>query len=906
MTFQLNGKEFSEKPRAGQCLRTFLRELGHFGVKKGCDAGDCGACTVLIDGEPVHSCLIPAFRANGHAVTTIEGLAPDGGTHPMQQAFLDAQAFQCGFCTAGMILTCASLNQAQRQDLGASLKGNLCRCTGYRAIEDALNGKHNVEDAAAGTAFGRSLPAPAGPQVVRGAARYTFDTAMEGTLHIKMLRSPYPHAKILSIDKTAALAVPGVHAVLTFEDAPDRLFSTARHERAWMDPDDTRVLDNVVRFVGQKVAAVVAESEAAAEKGCRHIEVDYDILADVVDPAQAIASGAPLLHGGKTPEQRVSNAQRNIVAETHGEYGDVANALAQSAVTYEGTFTTQRVQHAALETHGGLAWVDATGILNVRSSTQTPFLTRRALADIFDLAPDKVRVFCERVGGGFGGKQEMFVEDILALAALKTGRPVKLELTREEQFISTSTRHPMRVTVKAGADGSGQLTALQLDVLSNTGAYGNHAGPVLFHACSESLGVYNCPNKKVDAVVAYTNTVPSGAFRGYGLPQTLFAVEAAIDELAKGLGISPFEIRRRNIIKPGDPMRSPPGSAHTDVLYGSYGLDQCLDLVERAMQADGPNIELSADWLTGDGIALTMIDTVPPDGHIADARISLREDGGFELVVGTAEFGNGTSTVHRQIAASVLATTVDQIRLLQSDTAHGGHDTGAYGSTGTFVAGRATQAAAENLAGDLRIFASTLTKMDPDSCVLENDSVICGKQRVSFAQLSEAARAQGQTLSASGTSEGTPRSVAFNVQGFRVAVNKGTGEIKVLKSVHAADAGRVANPMQCRGQVEGGVAQSLGATLYEEMVIDAGGRVTNPQFRDYHLPSFADIPRTEVFFADTTDTLGPMGAKSMSESPYNPVAAALGNALADATGIRFTAVPFKPDRLWPLLQKKFG
>jgi CO/xanthine dehydrogenase Mo-binding subunit len=429
---------------------------------------------------------------------------------------------------------------------------------------------------------------------------------------------------------------------------------------------------------------------------------------------------------------------------------------------------------------------------------------------------------------------------------------------------------------------------------------------VLFHACGESLGVYNCPNKKVDAVVAYTNTVPSGAFRGYGLPQTLLAVEAAIDELAKGLGISPYEIRRRNIIKPGDPMRSPPGSGHTDVLYGSYGLDQCLDLVERAMQADGPNIELSDDWLIGDGIALTMIDTVPPDGHIADARISLREDGGFELTVGTAEFGNGTSTVHRQIAATALATTVDQIRLLQSDTAHGGHDTGAYGSTGTFVAGRATQAAAENLAEDIKVLASTATKINPDECVLENDSAVCGKQRVSFAQLAESARAQGRTLVATGTSEGTPRSVAFNVQGFRVALNKGSGEIKILKSVHAADAGRVANPMQCRGQIEGGVAQSLGATLYEEMVIDDGGRVVNPQFRDYHLPSFADIPGTEVFFADTTDALGPMGAKSMSESPYNPVAAALGNALADATGIRFTAVPFKPDRLWPLLQEKFG
>jgi putative selenate reductase molybdopterin-binding subunit len=400
--------------------------------------------------------------------------------------------------------------------------------------------------------------------------------------------------------------------------------------------------------------------------------------------------------------------------------------------------------------------------------------------------------------------------------------------------------------------------------------------------------------------------VPSGAFRGYGLPQTLFAVEAAIDELAKGLGISAYEIRRRNIVKPGDPMLSPPGPGHTDVFYGSYGLDQCLDLVERAMQTEAPKITLSGDWLIGDGIALTMIDTVPPDGHLADARISLREDGGFELVVGTAEFGNGTSTVHRQIAATALATTVDQIRLLQSDTAHGGHDTGAYGSAGTFVAGRATQAAAENLANDFRAFAATATKTNPDACVLENDSAVCGGQRLSYVQLAEAAHARGQALSATGTSAGTPRSVAFNVQGFRVAVNKGTGEIKILKSVHAADAGRVANPMQCRGQIEGGVAQSLGATLYEEMVIDDDGRVVNPKFRDYHLPSFADIPRTEVLFADTTDTLGPMGAKSMSESPYNPVAAALGNALADATGIRFTAVPFKPDRLWPLLHEKFG
>ena len=906
MSFEVNGKEFSQSPRAGQCLRTFLRQLGHFGVKKGCDAGDCGACTVLLDGEPVHSCLIPAFRAEGHAVTTIEGLAPDGDVHPMQQAFLDAQGFQCGFCTAGMILTCASLNQAQRQDLGASLKGNICRCTGYRSIEDALNGKTNIEDAAAGTAFGRSLPAPAGPKVVSGAERYTFDVAPEGLLHIKMLRSPHPHARIISIDASVALAIPGVHAVLTHEDAPDRLFSTARHEKDWMDPEDTKVLDDVVRFIGQKVAAVVAETESAAEEGCRQLEVDYEILPAVIDPAQAIAPGAPVIHGDKTTKQRISNAARNIAAETHGEFGDVAAALAQAAVTYQGTFTTQRVQHAALETHGGIAWIDADGVLTVRSSTQVPFLTRRTLADLFHLEPEKVRVFCERVGGGFGGKQEMFVEDILALAALKTGRPVKLELTREEQFIATSTRHPMRVTITAGADSDGKLTALQLDVLSNTGAYGNHAGPVLFHSVSESISVYNCPNKKVDGVAAYTNTVPSGAFRGYGLPQSLLAVEAAIDELAKQLGISPFEMRRRNIVKPGDPMLAPPASEYHDVFYGSYGLDQCLDLVERAMAAGAPNPDLSGDWLPGDGIALTMIDTVPPAGHYADCSISLREDGGFDLTVGTAEFGNGTTTVHRQIAASVLATTVERITLKQSDTAHGGHDTGAYGSAGTFVAGRATQAAAEALAAELKAFAASLVGEDPDACSLDNHATVCAGRRTPYAMVAASAKALGKSLNGHGNSVGSPRSVAFNVQGFRVAVNKFTGEVKILKSVHAADAGRIANPMQCRGQIEGGVAQSLGATLYEEMVVDDGGRVVNPKFRDYHLPQFADIPRTEVFFAETSDSIGPMGAKSMSESPYNPVGPAIGNAIANATGIRFTSTPFKPDRLFPALHEKFG
>jgi putative selenate reductase molybdopterin-binding subunit len=532
----------------------------------------------------------------------------------------------------------------------------------------------------------------------------------------------------------------------------------------------------------------------------------------------------------------------------------------------------------------------------VRSSTQVPYLTRDELARVFALDPARVRVFCERVGGGFGAKQEMLVEDIVTLAALRLKRPVRLELTREEQFTAATTRHPMQVYVKLGAKRDGTLTAMELHVVSNAGAYGNHSFAVLEHACSESIAVYRCPHKKVDGFAVYTNTVPAGAFRGYGLPQTNFAVESAIDELARAIGMDAFAFRRRNIIRPGDAMLST-GEAHHDVIYGSYGLDQCLDLVEATLKRDTSEAP-SPEWTVGQGCALTMIDTIPPGGHFSDVRVSLEEDGGYTLTVGTAEFGNGTATVHRQIAASVLDAKPVQIRLLQSDTAHGGYDTGAFGSTGTVVAGRASELAAGALRNKILDFASAQYHAPRVLCVLKGDAVDCGGRLITLTDLHRAAAAAGIALTAQGHSDGTPRSVAFNVQGFRIAVNRISGVIRILKSVQAADAGTIINPMQCRAQIEGGVAQALGAAMFEEVAIDETGRVANPALRNYHLPAFADVPRTEVLFAATSDTLGPFGAKSMSESPYNPVAAALGNAVRDATGVRFTALPLKPDRIF--------
>ena len=597
--------------------------------------------------------------------------------------------------------------------------------------------------------------------------------------------------------------------------------------------------------------------------------------------------GAPVIHD-KGPEARIYNPKCNIAGEVHGDIGDVEKGFAEADVVYEGTYLSHRVQHAHLETHCAIGWLDEAQRLNMRSSTQTPFLTRRALATLFDLDPAKVRVLCERVGGGFGAKQEMLVEDIVALAVFKTGQPVKLEFTREEQFIGATTRHPMRVRIKVGARRDGNLTAMQMHVVSNTGAYGNHSFTVLNHACGECFAVYRCDNKKIDGYAVYTNTVPSGAFRGYGLPQTNFAVKSAMDELARRLGMDPIEFRERNVVHPGDPMISTGSEEGHDVGYGSYGLDQCLALVNDAFERDGGlPPPASADWLVGQGIALGMIDTAPPFGHIAESRAVLREDGGYTLVVGTAEFGNGTSTVHRQIAATVLGATMEAIQVSQSDTDNGGHDTGAFGSTGTVVAGRATQLACLALRDQILDFAAEYGGGARAAWSLVDGAVAGPGKRVGLSELALAACAKGRRLSGEGRSDGTPRSVAFNVQGFRIAVSKRTGAIKILRSVHAADAGHVINPMQCRGQIEGGVAQSLGAALYEEMLIDDTGRVVNPTLRNYHLPQFGDVPRTEVLFADTADTTGPFGAKSMSESPYNPIAAAMGNALFDATGIRF-------------------
>ncbi|MFG6278758.1 molybdopterin cofactor-binding domain-containing protein [Microbacterium sp. 5K110] len=926
MRFEVNGSAVDADPRPGQCARTLLRETGHVEVKKGCDAGDCGACSVLIDGEPTHSCIVPAMRLEGRAITTAAGLAPGDELHPVQEALASGFGFQCGFCTPGMSVTASTLCESDLDDLDRRMKGNLCRCTGYRPIREAIresvlgpvretgpatapNGHPALALARDGSIadagrVGTSVVPEAARRIVQGTEPFTFDEPVPGgpPLVLRVVTSPHAHARITSIDTTAALALPGVVAVFTHLDVPETLYSTGRHEHRTDDPDDTRMLDDVVRHVGQRVAAVVAETAEAADAGCRAVRVEYAVLPAVFDPEDARRPGAPLLHPDRTPEERVMEAGRNVVAGFHtGHGGDIDEALAASHATVTGEWRSSRVTHAALETHGSVGWLDDEGRLVIRSSTQVPFLARNELAHVFGLERDRIRVFANRVGGGFGGKQELFTEDLTALAVLKLGRPVAYEFSRTDQFVRASLRHPMRVRVSLGADAAGTLTAMKIDVLSDTGAYGNHAIGVLFHSCAESTTLYRVPTKWIDAEAVYTNNPPSGAFRGYGLGQVVFAVESAMDALAEKLGMDPFDLRRINAVTEGDPLHPDEDKYEEDLIWGSYGLDQCLDLAQDALRR-GNGVEAPAGWAVGEGMAAAMIATMAPRGHIAHTTATLRPDGTYLLRVGTAEFGNGTSTVHRQIAATVLDASPERLELWAADTDAVRHDTGAFASAGTTVAGKALHGACTVLRRRMIDIAVELAGGDADSAEIVASGILAGDELVPWDRIVAAApetMLDEHGLTADGAEFGDFRSLAFNVHAARVAVDPETGTVKVLQSIQTADAGVVINPAQCRGQIEGGAAQALGGALYEEVMLE-DGVVQNAVFRTYRVPQFADVPDTEVYFAETDDALGPFGAKSMSESPYNPVGAAIGNAVSRALGRRGYELPFSRDRVWRL------
>ncbi|MDQ2681771.1 MAG: xanthine dehydrogenase family protein molybdopterin-binding subunit, partial [Candidatus Eremiobacteraeota bacterium] len=523
------------------------------------------------------------------------------------------------------------------------------------------------------------------------------------------------------------------------------------------------------------------------------------------------------------------------------------------------------------------------------------------LCYLFGLNLADLHVYSERVGGGFGGKQDMMSEDLPLLATLKTGRPVKWEFTREEQFIGATTRHEVKTHVKLGATKDGALTAIAFRVVSNTGAYGNHGGETLANGMSGPWAIYKCPNKKGDGYAVYTNMHCGGGFRGYGTGQTTFAIESALDELAAMLKIDPIEMRRKNVIGPDDNMESV-WKESSDLTMGSYGLDQCIDAVEKALQSGrGLSKPAGDDWLEGSGVALSMLDCVPPTEQRSGAQIELLEDGRYHFAVGSTEIGNGLVTAQQQVVAQIMGCPTSRVSFINADTDKSPYDSGTFASVGMMVPTKAVEGAAFALRKKILDYAARVSGEKPESCRLEDQSVICGSQRIALSDLYARGTSTGEEFGSFRKAYGSPRTVAFIAYGVRLAVHRITGEIALLFGIEAVDAGVIINPNQVRGQVIGGVVQGVGFALHEKMVYDKAGAVINPTLRNYRIPAVADAPETEVFFADTYDNIGPLGAKSIAENTINPVAPAIGNALRAATGVRFTSLPFTEDRIFTRL-----
>jgi probable selenate reductase molybdenum-binding subunit len=932
LKFQINHQNYNITCPPGTSLLTLLRQQGWMGVHKVCETGDCGSCTVWVNETPVHSCIFPAHRINNTQITTIEGLAKDGELCPMQQAFINEQGFQCGFCTPGMIMSAEKLDFSTEEELRAAMDGNLCRCTGYQAIIKSIIEGKNLNNSPipnpvgqasclsilSTSQIGQSIPKQDGYEIVTGKPIYTADWTPEGTLHLKVLRSPHPHARIRKIDTTKAKELPGVHAIFTHEDISRIPYTTAGHAEPVPDPHDHYLLDNKVRFIGDRIAAVVAETPAIAETACQLITVDYEILPHVIDPVLAMGekvkemgfsmgieeltkSPIPIIHD--EPESyQIHDAQHNISGEVLIEKGDLAKGFAEADLILENTYDLPAVQHTHLEPHISTSWLEEDGTLVVRSSTQVPFHCQRLLAQIFNLPKEKVRVYKAHIGGGFGNKQEILSEDLCVLATLKTGRPVQWAFTRNEEFTATNSRHAMKVHLKIGVKKDGSLTAVEMNAIANTGAYGNHGTQVIFLTGTMPLGLYRCPNQKFHGRSVYTNTMPAGAFRGYGATQGFFAMECLLDEIAEKLKLDPLEFRRQNLINTEDSLLL--GVERHFKIVGSCGLDEALTKISEVLKYQpGTPPKVNGHLRQGVGFAVAMQGSGLAKIHTAKVKIALKENGRYELRTGAVDVGTGAETTLRQIAAEVLNTTFDQIDIIASDTKETPFDAGSYASATTYISGQAVILAAQKLRELLLNKVSEIWQIVPEK--LELNGILIKSKNTSINQeidLENLAKISDRPLVAESEYAAERSTLTFAVLGVEVEVDTETGKIKILRCVQAVDIGKAINPRICEGQVIGGTVMGLGYALTEELHFDEQGKIINPNLRSYRLPLAKDVPPIEVFFIEKSDPYGPFGAKGVGEVVINCVAPAIVNAVANATGIRLKQLPITPEILWQATQ----
>ncbi len=996
----INTKEFDLEAPPGATLLDVLRREGFFSVKfGGCESGECGACTVLLDGRPVNSCGMLAAQAEGHRIETVEAIGehPDQGwkktegLHPIQQALVEVGAIQCGYCTPAMVLAAKALLDRNpnptEADVRDALSGILCRCTGYlkpvQAIlraAAAMRGESVVGLDAAGEPVALGWPAGQPPEenglppapgiaeaatrqqvlpkiwvahdpgtrtsvgkperkvdaikLVQGKPAFTNDIEMRGMLVAKVLHSPVAHARIKRIDVSKARALEGVAAVLTWQDIPRVVYSTAGQSDPIPGPLDSFSLDRKVRFVGDRVAFVAAESEEVAEKALELIEVEYEPLEPILDARKAMEDGAPIIHD--EPEYvnfANSDPSKNLAAEIRIDIGDVEKGFAEADLVFEQEYSVPKVQQAHIEPHVVVTYWDEDDRLVIRTSTQVPFHARRILAPVLGLPIKRIRVIKPRIGGGFGGKQEVLIEDVAAHLTIATGRPVRFEYSREEEFIAARSRHPMRVRLKTGVKRDGTITANAMYVLSDTGAYGCHALTVTGNTGHKAMALYvgdgeyrKSPNIRFYADVVYTNTPPAGAYRGYGVPQGFWPLERHIEHIARALGLDPVEFRLKNAVRAGElhPFSTAwsEGREPRPEVIHTVGLEQCVRQGQAAIgwerKFGNPawhKVEGRPELRRGIGIATVMQGTAIPYLDMGGASLKMNDDGSFNLLIGATDLGTGSDTVLAQMAAEVLGAPVEDILVYSSDTDFTPFDKGAYASSTTYISGTAVVKAAQQVAERIKARAAAMLSLknqapwDPDEIRLAESKAFAPDGRfVTFRDVAHnALHHENQEQIMAVASYFSPVSPPpFAAQFAEVTVNTLTGQVTVERLLMAVDSGVIVNPLTASGQIEGGMTQALGYAVCEEMVYDDHGRARERDLVDYHIFRANEMPALETIFVETYEPSHPFGVKAVAEIPMDGVAPAVGNAVLDACGAEVFSNPITPEKVWRALRMNNG
>jgi selenium-dependent xanthine dehydrogenase len=903
--FWVNG-EFRkvDLPPKAMLLDVLRDQLKLTGTKKGCGHNACGSCTVIVDGQAVRSCVYPASRADGKRVQTIEGLAEGDRLHPLQQAFIENGAVQCGFCTPGMIMSAKALLDTnphpRREEIVEALSGNLCRCTGYakviEAVEQAAGTPRppRAKETSEHEVVGHVKPRPDARGKVTGEAIFTADLYFDDMLHAKVLRSEYPHARLLDVDASAAESMPGVVAIITAKDVPgDKNHGLARQDWPVLAYDK-------VRYVGDAIAVVAAESEVIAAEAVKRIKVSYEPLPVVSSAEEALAENAPLVHDGG-----------NVLEHIQLRQGDVEKGFAEADVILENVYRTPRGDHAFLEPEAAVGLIDDDGRVVVYVGSQIPFSDRAQIAASLGLEEDKVRVIQTKVGGAFGGKEDIAGQIHVALLAKITGRPVKLVYTREESLIAHPKRHECVIRLKTGARRDGTLTAAQAHIIGDSGAYASLGPYVMTRAATHSLGPYEVPNAKVDCFAMYTNNTPAGAFRGFGAPQAHFAAETQMDMLAEELGLTPFELRRRNALRVGSV------TVTGQKLRESVGLlatiDCVADVVKALPPADSPPSGKRRGW----GVACAY-KNVGLGGGVADsagAEVELFDDGHAEVRAGAAELGQGLVGVLALIVSEELGVEYDNIDVVVGDTdltPDGGATTA---SRQTFITGNAARLAARTLRDILQRVASEELDADPGNLVFSDGSIRAnGRKTLPIAEAIRLARRAGHPLKDREIYT-PPRTVPLGEQGdmhfafgyatqaAEVEVDITDGSVKVLRVIAAHDVGSTVSPLGVEGQVQGGIVMGMGYALMEDFTMKEG-KPEKTTLTKYRIPKIAEMPQMTPIIVEQPTADGPYGAKGAGEITSIPTAPAITNAIHRAVGVRTFSLPATPEHIVSGLRDK--